>query len=928
MNLSINNLISIFLLSALMIVGCDRIEDDAFPIGDALFTPDTEAKTITPGSSVIIDLSTAIQSSQPVSFRTGEAPSRGRVSFHTNGLMEYKPDDSFNSGSDKFTVEMVNADSVVLDADEFTISMVGDEADLPCFNGALGDFARVNKNEATILYPLINDGFCESEIESFSFNTEQPQHGEISLISPLELAYTPNDDYVGYDYFFYTLTLTDKEGKEFISTAKVEIEVSDEVLYFENCLEELLDFSEEAYFYPSGDGDNLLLELDLEDCLGEDIEVVVSSVLYGVAELDGDDLLYYPNLEGDSVDVISLLLVFDQDTLAIDLPVIIGEGPFDCEEWAFINPHLVLEDEPLQDVYSIDIFNEDAECAFLPWSIEMVEAEQGIAELGDSGNILWYPGDQPLDTLVLIRYNIVYEDGRFLERSISIYREDFFRQQECFEAGFPSQHIVIEELNLEYAFEIYIPTDDCELPQWDIEVIETFHGTVEISVDENRLRFVPDEGPNTDGYYGVVYRVILASGESLVREIIIEVDDSFHFECIEQFIYPETVHIDQEDLAQGEFIIFELNDECELAIDSLDVLESELGTVSFDGSKVFFSPNDQFVDHTVVMLMVVLPETGEAYDKLIEIILDNGHFGSCGEAAFPEQDILLDAKGQESYLLPVYFLPPDCSPVAWSLERAETTNGEVDIAANGEELVWYPNYDEFDDEAKIEYVVALADGTEFESSIELEFAEDQDCFEEAFPNQEIHLGIAHNAQFEIQVAFSHTLCLFPEWELDITEVSVGAAEFNSSNASIIYTVDTTQNLAEVTIAYNIVFDNGDFEPRELVLLFDETGVNCAEAFEDEVFYSMLPSDTSEVNLPVIMPLIIDPAANDQYCTDNYIIHILEQPDIGEAEVIEEGRLIQYQVFEEFAGRRETTIKYEICDSGKCDFSFINITVEQ
>ena len=47
-----------------------------------------------------------------------------------------------------------------------------------------------------------------------------------------------------------------------------------------------------------------------------------------------------------------------------------------------------------------------------------------------------------------------------------------------------------------------------------------------------------------------------------------------------------------------------------------------------------------------------------------------------------------------------------------------------------------------------------------------------------------------------------------------------------------------------------------------------------------------------------------------------------------AEVIEGGMLILYEVFEEFSGRRETTIKYEICDSGKCDFSFIYITVEQ
>ncbi|MEQ8712247.1 MAG: hypothetical protein RIC80_04480, partial [Cyclobacteriaceae bacterium] len=82
-----------------------------------------------------------------------------------------------------------------------------------------------------------------------------------------------------------------------------------------------------------------------------------------------------------------------------------------------------------------------------------------------------------------------------------------------------------------------------------------------------------------------------------------------------------------------------------------------------------------------------------------------------------------------------------------------------------------------------------------------------------------------------------------------------------------------------------------------------------------------------VNLPVIAPLIMSPADNDVYCTDGFEINILEMPDIGEAVVID-GQLIQYQVFEEFAGRRETVMKYEICDNGECDFSFIYITVDQ
>ncbi|GEM_PF-1923449 len=928
MNIRINNLLSIFLVMAIVLASCDRVEDDAFPMGDALFTPDVDARTITPGSSVIIDLSTAIKASQPVSFRTGEAPARGRVSFHSNGLMEYEPHDTFSSGSDDFTVEMVNADSVVLDAEEFTISMVSGEAELPCFNGALGDYAWTAKGQSIIILPLVNDGFCESEIESFSFKKEQPQHGEVNLVSPLEVEYTPDPDFIGLDHFFYTLTLIDKSGQEFISTAKVEIEVSDEVPYFEQCLEELLSISEEAHFFPSGENDDLLLELNIEDCNGQDIDVLIAYVLHGEAEIDGDNLLYSPSLEGDSIDVIGLKLVFGQDTMAIDLPVVIGSEPFDCEHEAFPNPHLVLEDGPLEEVYQIDVFNEDVFCAFLPWSLEIAEAQQGSADLGDDGqSILWHPGAEPVDSLVLIHYNIVFEDGSFLERCVSIYREDFYKHYECLEWSFPSQHKVIEELDLEYEFEIFFANDECEMPQWDIVILETIHGSVDASVSDNMLRFYPEEGPNTDGYYGAVYEIVLASGKRLVREIVIEVDDSFHFECIEQFIHPDIIHITVDELEEGSITIFELSEECALQIDSLEIMESELGASSFDGQKVVWSPNELFVDHAIVMLLVVIPETGDAYEKIIEIILEDDPGGDCLDEIFGMDYIVLEEKGNSEYVLEVYQPIPGCPEPDWSLRIVESTNGQADIAANGTDIVWYPDYATYTAPAQVVYEVNFESGMQMVQFVEVRFAEEWDCFEEAFPNQEIYLGTPNNIQFVTQVIFPTPLCLFPAWELDIVDVSFGTAEFNAASASIIYTLDSGQVDSEVIIAYNIVFENGDFEPRQLKLIFDEIIINCAEAYEDEYFYSPLQADTADINLPVVQPLIMSPADNDVYCTDEFEIHILEMPDIGEAEVID-GQLIQYQVFEEFAGRRETVMKYEICDSGKCDYNYIYITIEQ
>jgi hypothetical protein len=166
-------------------------------------------------------------------------------------------------------------------------------------------------------------------------------------------------------------------------------------------------------------------------------------------------------------------------------------------------------------------------------------------------------------------------------------------------------------------------------------------------------------------------------------------------------------------------------------------------------------------------------------------------------------------------------------------------------------------------------------------------------------------------------------CETGEWTLDITEVMHGTAEPYDSQKAIKF-IPSGENDSIDYIKYTVKFDDEFTMDGEVYIFYnEEQEENCAEAYFDHYQYFAIPdSVTSEV--PVF---IANPAENDEYCNENYELHILEQPQIGEASINDDKQL-EYFFTEELAGDFEVTIKYEICNEGKCDFENVYIDVYQ
>lgn len=175
-------------------------------------------------------------------------------------------------------------------------------------------------------------------------------------------------------------------------------------------------------------------------------------------------------------------------------------------------------------------------------------------------------------------------------------------------------------------------------------------------------------------------------------------------------------------------------------------------------------------------------------------------------------------------------------------------------------------------------------------------------------------------EYKFPVYFPKDDCFFTDWGGEITEVYGGEADFGESHSFIYFRPDFSDSVAN--IYYNIYLGDSTLE-RVIDILYieDDTTANCPKARSDE-FYYFADADSVDVE-----PIVIDPVKNDQVCTSGYVIHILEKPDLGQAEVVDE-QLIRYESLEEFKGIKETKIKYEVCDEGKCDFEYIYITVEK
>ncbi|MBV6645934.1 MAG: hypothetical protein KI790_10815 [Cyclobacteriaceae bacterium] len=219
-------LFSIVALS-LWMSSCDVLEDDTAPKGEETLDLNLEKSTL-PGVPVYFDLEQVFQFDDVVDFGISLEPAKGEVFFIGDAVLKYNPNQDFTEGSDMFSVSITDEQQNVLDIDTIQVIVLRDSSNVPCFNGALPEFYVLDQNESIQFDPTVNDGLCPDQITSFELKAEDPEHGEVEKVSDTEFSYTPEDNYVGHDFFFYELKLVDLEGEEHVSVAKVEFEIKEE----------------------------------------------------------------------------------------------------------------------------------------------------------------------------------------------------------------------------------------------------------------------------------------------------------------------------------------------------------------------------------------------------------------------------------------------------------------------------------------------------------------------------------------------------------------------------------------------------------------------------------------------------------------------------------------------------------------------------
>ncbi len=290
-----------------IVFGCDSFEDDVVPQGDDLLNLDIERK-IQQGNGVFFDLKSSVSASEAVEFHIGLNPQKGSVDFLENAILKYTPNADFVSGVDLFSVELFDINQSLLDVDTLIVEMISDSTDLPCFSGALPEYYVLGVNESIQFNPILNDGFCPENVDEIILRPEDPDHGTVEVVNDIELLYTPDQDYVGYDYFLYEIELVDLEGVSHVSISIVEFEIIDGSQL--PCYEEM---------FPNQD---IVLEGDREESYEIQIfysdpscdvfawDVTVTDVINGTAEPNENrtHMIYYPG--PDSIGVVHYLVEF------------------------------------------------------------------------------------------------------------------------------------------------------------------------------------------------------------------------------------------------------------------------------------------------------------------------------------------------------------------------------------------------------------------------------------------------------------------------------------------------------------------------------------------------------------------------------------------------------------------------------------------
>ncbi|RIV27481.1 hypothetical protein DYU11_04025 [Fibrisoma montanum] len=224
-------LLTSILLTA-SILACDRIGQEVSP-GDE---PNTGVEFYTmPTQQVAIDLKSYVDLTSATTFKISKAPQQGEASFSKEGVLIYTPNVDFVDGSDQF---LISSDKAGAPVRPFTINVTTDTSRIPCYAGTIADVVRTAANTAVTIEVLKNDRFCTATVNTSSLGVlRAPKNGTVAIEGD-KVVYKPNENFNGYDDFFYKITVTLKDGQVRTLLAPVKVVVGDP---FKDCQLKLND---------------------------------------------------------------------------------------------------------------------------------------------------------------------------------------------------------------------------------------------------------------------------------------------------------------------------------------------------------------------------------------------------------------------------------------------------------------------------------------------------------------------------------------------------------------------------------------------------------------------------------------------------------------------------------------------------------------
>lgn len=173
--------------------------------------------------------------------------------------------------------------------------------------------------------------------------------------------------------------------------------------------------------------------------------------------------------------------------------------------------------------------------------------------------------------------------------------------------------------------------------------------------------------------------------------------------------------------------------------------------------------------------------------------------------------------------------------------------------------------------------------------------------------------------YDFEAFKPHPLCEVFSWAIDSLQVQSGSAEITAGGMIRYYSGPALVD----RIDYVINFGDGGVPNYISIVVEGSDDISCPEAYDDEFYVHIIQDSVGTATFPYSL----SPVNNDAHCTEEFSIRILEGPDVGVASVAG-GQAIEYYVEEEFAGIRNTSLYYELCDLGTCDSAYVFLTVEQ